>query len=476
MLQVMPPVSIILLGYIAYVIGTKRNSKKIFIRLFSLTLALEMTTSMGYFIKIGDFDISLNNGVSLFALAFGLIMVCQRRYYGRIIKVGILFFVSAIIGLLLYNIHPYSGKMLANISYWDIFLMGIGGDIYRKTMDSSSIMGLINLFKWVTLISVVKGICKKEPLCVYEILDRATDLSLISLGYGVTEFLFKNILRVNTTPFALFLFGKKTAQFDGSLIRGGTMQKIGLFSETSFYTYSLFFLCIMYLILMNHYKGKNTNRYNKIRVMFVLSAVLMIFTFSFFVIIAVPLMFIAYLVLMKDVSSRKVILRRVIKALLFIALCSLVLVVILKVIGGSFYDYYTERIIRTIQNLSKLGNLQTGTVGLWSSETTRLTSIVECLKIFVHRPIFGVGIAITDCHSTIVSLLTTMGLIGFICWLSIIKRCGDKFNIISLLLFIVAFFIGGSGLIFSLSFGVLTMGYEQLQFNDDKRLKKIKKY
>ena len=189
----------------------------------------------------------------------------------------------------------------------------------------------------------------------------------------------------------------------------------------------------------------------------------MIFSFSFFVIIALPLLFVAYLVLVKDVTRVSHIIKQVVKAVVIILVGTLLLVGLFRMVGGSFYDYYSERIIRTLRNLTKLGNIQTGYAGLWSSETTRLTSIVECLKIFVSRPIFGVGISITDCHSTVVALLTTLGLSGFICWISIIKRFGNHLNILSVILICAAFFLGGGGLIFSLYFGMLTLSFSELE-------------
>lgn len=462
MLQIIPPASMILILYVFFSFR-KRSVKKIYISLFTATLALEMTTSMGYFVKIGSFDVSLCNGASLFALVFALILLIKERFDKRILCWGCAFFACALVGLFLYKVYPYKGNLIADISYWDLFLMKVDRDLFRHSMDKSSIMGLINLTKWIILLSVAKYICNKEPQYTFEILDGVANYSVIPLGYDLIEFLSKNIFAYNTTPVMLSIFGVRDAQFDGSLIRGNSMQKMGFFTETSFYTYGLFLLCLTFLILLNHYKSKKGNRYKVLKILFVVSLVLLVFSFSFFVIIAVPLLFVAYLVLMKDVTQISMIIKQVVKATVIIIAGALLLVGLFRMVGGSFYDYYSERVIRTLRNLTKLGNIQTGYVGLWSSETTRLTSVVECLKIFVSRPIFGVGISITDCHSTVVALLSTMGLLGFVCWIAVIKNYAEKINIMSLLLIVATFFLGGGGMIFGLSFGVLSLGFNELQ-------------
>ncbi len=461
MFQIISPVSIIICGYIIYILS-KRNIKIIFVELLALTLMLEITTSMGYFIKIGTFDISLCNGVSLITLFFALILIFNNEYDKTLLHIGFLFLLSAIMGLLLFIVRPYEGRMIADVSYWDYFLMGMNGNYYRKKMDSSSLMGIIILVKWFIILGALKGISKDTSEYIFKILNSAANLSKIALIYGVIEFIFKNLFKINTTPFLLMLFGESGAQFNGSLIRGNAMQKIGMFTETSFYAYGLFLLCIMYLILMNYYKNKDIYKYKKMRNMFVIGVLLLSVTFSFFVIIGLPLLYVAYIVTKKEYTNRKLLLQRTIKAVVLMIVVFAFLIIAFKLLGGTFYDYYLERVLRTFENLHTLGNLQTGYIGLWTSETTRLTSIVECLKIFMSRPILGVGIRITDCHSTVVSLLTTMGVVGFLCWICIIKRCAGRLNIIFVLLFVAAFFMGGGGLIFNLSFAIFALGFEEL--------------
>lgn len=138
---------------------------------------------------------------------------------------------------------------------------------------------------------------------------------------------------------------------------------------------------------------------------------------------------------------------------------SLLLIIVAPVILlSSSFSYYVDR-IGNVLALLKLGGAST-TI----SEHVRVISIIENLKIFLSRPFFGIGIGTTYAHGALPSILSNIGILGFLTWFVffIFKGIGKmKFNVTNALivtvLIIVSFITQSISLTYSVSMLLLML-------------------
>jgi len=94
-------------------------------------------------------------------------------------------------------------------------------------------------------------------------------------------------------------------------------------------------------------------------------------------------------------------------------------------------NYYSER----LANVFLLLNF--GNASVTSSEHIRLTSIIEGLKVFLRRPLFGAGIGTVYSHGGLSSMLSNMGGIGVFLWSMFLLRSIGKMEFTTTNLLIV---------------------------------------
>lgn len=113
-----------------------------------------------------------------------------------------------------------------------------------------------------------------------------------------------------------------------------------------------------------------------------------------------------------------------------------------------------------------------------TSEGARLTSIFFALKWFSARPLFGVGLSVADIHSTFVSLLADIGLVGVFFWIFFGAKFASatkKSALFEVLVYLSMFSLGGTGFSFPVVLPVVFLFAEQMLPSGKKQTENAEK-
>lgn len=191
-----------------------------------------------------------------------------------------------------------------------------------------------------------------------------------------------------------FLLGVSANQVNWLVIRGGIPAFQALCKEPSHLAICLFFSCLIDLWLMERKKINS--------MFFIINCLLLLLSGSFSSILFVPVLILAYLVIMK-ISSKRII---------FVALIlAMIPVAILALDKTGLAQYYMERLSNAL-SLIKSRNFD-----IYSSEGVRLGSMFSSLDLFKNRPFLGIGLGNNVSTCAFPALLSTMGILGVLAYI-----------------------------------------------------------
>ena len=401
--------SLVIVGIVTKCIYEKRKLSDIIVSITALSILLELGISVGYFIRVGSFEVGFSEATIILDTFFCIAYLVHRKKVDKKTGIfGVILLSSALISIFLLIVAPYSGTVVQSAEEWDYYYFyGVKPDDLRISFNQ--VKEFMHLLCYVILFTCVFTL---ETQKRYIILQKTKKGSKIFLVLGAIEIIFVYIL--NKQEFLTTIEKKILGDSyftDGSLLSIGYSNRLrGLKSEPSMYAYTLFIFGVMFLVGWLYYKNKNDRKW------FMLSMVLMVLTKSFSAVLCMGLVVVYVLIFhYKKTNSAKKLLYFIISAVIIgISLFALV-----KIANAThFNSYYLERIRKGILSMTDLS------IGGWNgdyatydgSTKVRLISIVGTWAYVLKRPLFGLALGSTYAHSTMITVLAGLGWVGTLIW------------------------------------------------------------
>lgn len=383
------------------------NFNVLFKYIFTLYILTSITINTGYAIKIGNSSIAYNTLFSLVLLVLSVILIYYKKFNKKILVYGILLYLSVFLGYVLFVIIPYKGGMIQSLELWDGYIRGELPLVYEPSLPHKLFNWIISVIRMPLILSVASYILNKSFM--RRMSEKIYALSNLILIYGFIELITKKLLK--STICNIFV-----TYFFGDIGENGSVGRLnGFTKEPSQYALVLFIFSL-FILIEYRFRTKNDKTIKNKDLISVLIAykiiwiklgliyTLMLFSGS---IISYYLFCISFCCFLYQIDIRKLD-KCIIKPLLIF----IVILILLVVIFGlpSALQSRIDRIlnvIKTIYSGQKYQSYET-------SEGARLVSISEMVKCFINRPLFGVGLGVTDAHSTIFSVLANFGIVGSI--------------------------------------------------------------
>ena len=387
-----------------------------FKHIFLLNVYLSIFLNVGWFFKLGSTELGYSFLPSTILIVVGIIcLIADKKYDKKLLLFGVLFILGVVLGILFFFVTPYRGGIIQNS--WDEYVMGNEELTYDPVIDIN-FMSLFSIVRYPIILSIAFAIFKKEDWISAH--RQVMSLSTIVIVYGFIELLCKSVLNLNMTRLFLNpIFGEAFPTY------ALTERMQGLFKEPSHYSLGLYLLALLCLLRIRVLSQGSRRKYRLEHVRLVCILFLMLASTSFSSLIYLAAVVVLYPFICRGVRASVIIFFSAI--VLALALMVGTNQWLMSTMGlGSYY----ERINRAIHSVASLmsGNMATG-----SSEGARFSSIFSMISILFHRPLFGIGMGVTDAHSTVFAVLGNFGLVGFGLWVAMlvrfgnIKKCGGFF-------------------------------------------------
>lgn len=411
---------------------------------FVLRLVIELNFGIGYAFRIGSVEVSYDSIISLILCCLAVILIIKELKIPRVILIiGGLLILSLLVGLGITVIYPYEGRVVLRLNGWDQIMQGKAFWERIEGLRLKNFLELFNLLKWMLMALILQRIFKNRDELVSAI-STILNASTLMIVCGYTEFLCEKILHSELLSQILtFVFGSIH-----NVDKIGDVRVQGMMLEPSYYSYAAFqlaLLSICRLAILKENIKREKNRFVAIMLVMLLSKsfssviyfILLLFTFGWFVL---------------GKNKVKLFFKKVALTIPISFIVLLSIWFILRFQNNEWLNYFVERFQRLFKTINLV--IKTGGFGTFnsSSEAVRLISILESLLIFLKRPLFGLGIGFVECHSTIVSVMVSGGIIGLFLWLAFVDKVsgGKRRNKVIYLVFVFAnICIGSIGFIYS---------------------------
>jgi len=388
--------TIFLLGTLLLIMAKCRNLEEL--RMFSLVgaLAFALLVNSGYFLQIGSIFLQYDEFMVLFFLGLSLFTGKLYRIDKTVFFGGLGLIIVVLLGVVMLALDLRNVKVLPIGESWDAFFYGRTYLLAPVTFSTKNIERIIRIIMLVVIGISINEYLRKAPIDAISFFEKAIIMiTSVQVLIGALDFCLKFFLQTAfLQQFTAFFFGIAPSQFGRYIVRGGTYAIQGFMREPSHFAMSF----LPGIIVLSLSVGKGT----KMRLLEILVVGALFFAASFtgfgLICFWLALKIINQLTHWKMMSLLKS--------------SILLLGVFFLCIGLFFYwnhfpllSYYANRLMGALGFGPSIG-----------SESIRMGSILEMLKLFLLYPILGCGLGSTNAHGFLPSLLANVGILGFISW------------------------------------------------------------
>lgn len=408
------------------------RSRELFFFLIPIELNLELFINIGYLFKIGSLEISASDFLFVILVYIAVYIISKKRVKRKLLKLSISLIYSIIIGLIFLVVRPIDSGVISYAHNWDFdYFSSLFVPVSIKLVQIRMVLMIIAYIPILILVqnSYPENFKQKISDSVYR------SLNIIYIILAI-EFIIKNIIKSNIfSEIVLKIFGQSSSTVNRLLERGGTYGLQGLAREPSQLAKSIFLATAIFMLLSN-------NNIHKARKILLLSTIALVLARSLIGFASVLILISMYYIIFK--KDRKI---------LFYFFSIALILIIGKNINS--IGYYIDRIRLVFEFLSSSQNKW-----IKYTEQVRMISIIETFRLFLKRPMFGIGYGITYAHSFIATGLVSMGIIGMIVWFRIhLYNRVLQIRHLIILVFVIIFWIinGYLGELYSISSLILIL-------------------
>jgi hypothetical protein len=391
----------------------RKNLENSFFGFFIFACILEVNSLRGTPFSVGDYDFSYAEFVigAAFILAIAL-LISRKKLSRRLSIIGVIFLCVVVLRIIWEFYFPSQEMVIPINGSWDLLLMGRE----QKTAAELSVQSILRLARLIILFTFLLALDSHPKKMMFVTICRAmVTFTKINVIFGLFELISKNVFQSNMAYTISNIFLGADKGVNSLIIRGDSYALQGLTYEPSHFAMTLFFFVIV-LILLKSFGFKKRGDLLWI----IAGCILMVVStaLSSIVFIIVIILVIAYLS-----KNNKVIQRGI---LLTVALGLVVVVVFVTnatIFQGSLTDSYFLRRMDNLFNCLPYiwqGDYSYAYQISTESGLPRIISAVDCFKLFLRHPLFGLGIGMTAAHSGTISALVSLGIVGFCFWFRIL--------------------------------------------------------
>lgn len=420
--------SYVLMGTIGIYVLLKRNLKNFYRFLIILTISCTLCVNMGFFIKIGNHEITYNTILVYFTAFIGLIIMLQSR-----IKVNITFFKSIIYFLIIiflnyisFLLFRYKEEVI--VGNWDQYVKGIIN--FQKLSNNSLKIGYYLMFICICIILLV---CKSLlNFNDYKLIAKGIiTISKFNIILGYVEYAIVNIFNSKIiTDLCIDIFGTSGSQQNYLYYRGIVYVSQGATKEPAMYVTSMFYIAILFIIEIKFLKGQKISTRTTWRWLIsciVLIAINVTMSSVVYLIILILIMINCGIISKSKKESSNYNYKCLIIltiSILFIILAYVFLTKYYAVLLGS-NNYIIKRVGIAVQQILVVLGTTNGSI-IASSESSRFMGIYYNLGMLLKRPLLGFGVGTLNCVSGVVIMLVNIGVLGFTAWCNLIIRFSNN--------------------------------------------------
>ena len=320
------------------------------------------------------------------------------------------------------------------LQYKTVCLPGLWYEYFINGVSSSPSFGkyvlIYDLYFVIFYINVcaMKNFFSKQELII--LFKKILKVSFILLLSIIAIELFIKIFINENLYYQIrdYIFG--VADDTSSLLtRGGLITIYGLCTEPSSLALTLFYLGLGSIAIVNNYKHLG---------------IILIFIFIVGMLTGSMLFYVLYLLLIlsliiKYFSYVKIFVGRY--KIYFSISLFILFVSAFIFIQSDLGNYYLNRLVNVF-------NIFVNGKSSFNSESVRILSSIDMLKVFIQRPLFGAGLGTTYGFSSLLSFLSNFGIIGvcsyFYIWKVFIGKIKMKKSIYLVIPLLISFMIHGS--------------------------------
>lgn len=342
----------------------------------------------------------------------------------RLVEVVFLLVFVIFVGVFRLTMDPPTAQVVSYSGNWDSYFRGNNSMMEAVSFSKQSVLQFIRAILFFFILMILKENLEDDDW--RDILRKL----VVSTRWMLPVYIIEAVLMLaHTNLFYVLrnrLFGGGFAIYDGRLS--------GLSTEPSYYAISLFFIIALNLL----YEKEDDDKGKGLRIVTcAVYTILGLLSGALSFLWTGTLIVLLYLVKNKGLTKKKLFGFLLLMPLLLFISTKSSYISLLSVEGMGFSN--------RIENLfnSMINVIQSG-VMKYSSEGTRMGSIIILLKAWAERPLFGLGIGTTFCFSGLFSILSTVGVIGLVLWYILIfhiypnNKADIVFNMIFLLVFLPA--------------------------------------
>lgn len=398
------PFSFILVIIIGYAVARSRTKQQLFVTLLGVTMAIQVNAVSGYFLKAGGKEVDYSDVLLLFTAIVGLWANYPLSVKRKQTTHAVILLAWVLLGGVVTTIYPPTSTVISPSVGWDAYLYGrVSRTI--PVIDMSFVLAFVKLGLFVLLALLAKTLTQGDVIKVY---NKVIGFTKVHIVYVLLEVFTKYIFQSNImTDIRSIIFGVGISTETSLALRGGGYGIYGITREAS-HLAEVMFLFMLLIILAKRLKE------NKVWV--VCTVCIMALSMSFSVLMYMGVLAVVYFVFYDKKLNKKVL----------IALPVAAGVIIAGIVYVLNNPYYLGRITGLIEDIAYILSGQTITLGGITSSKVRMYGVIETFKVFLERPLLGVGLNAAFCNGGVVMALSNIGIVGFLTWLQFIKQIGPK--------------------------------------------------
>jgi hypothetical protein len=321
-------------------------------------------------------------------MVMSLVIIYNNQFNKNLFFFGYGLVFSIVLGLVFLIITPLNYEIISYGMSWNEYFYD---NMVYPVFSIQSIKMLIRIVLFI-IISISTSLLLDESE-FEKIVNRFIKFGMFVICFTFVEFFVKNFLKSSIiNNFLASFFGVGGSTLTILLERDSFYSLQGFMKEPSHLAISLFWLGL--IVIFSNKSQKMTN------FLLILIYLCLFLSRSF-----AGILYAVGLILIYSVVNKKL-----------MQFLLAVLGVPPLIIMSDFFTYYLER----FDKILILKNLADASVT--SSSQIRLVSIIENIIILMKRPFFGAGLGVTYAHGAIPSLLSNIGIIGFLFWMLFVFR------------------------------------------------------
>lgn len=397
--------------------------------LIVINFFFEVARLRGFFIQIGNGEYYIENAITAISLVVNTLFLMRGKVSLSLIRLSLLSFAIALLGITLEMIFPLSEKILnpSSIGGWDYYVKGLTQKDYVNINYIRFTLFIIQLLYFFSVCIIVKKYMN-STLFSY-IYKRIFFLCKLILVSAVIDFLFKYLFGSKLFfDFITLILGDGRFSFKFDDIRDGKIILQGLTREPSNFAYSLFYISIFFFIQASF--EKRTINYLCI----ILSFCLMWISGSFSTVLYIFCFFLFTLMYRKTITESK----KVCLYFSFYIILIFIFVIILMFLSTYNSDsFFLSRINNIINSFYYIiSDDWKGRLNI-TSEYVRFIGISDTFKDFLNKPLFGIGGGVELAHSGLITFVSNFGILGTIVWWITLLKISSKKTVSSILLLLI---------------------------------------